>query len=148
MSEKEDLKSKQKDNSEILEPNSINSSDENELTEIISDDDLVNMYDDIVDMVKEDRKEVDEALANFTNMVMNEGDGSSASKEAIVNLLKMKLDSADKIAKIADLKTRIKLKERNTFPAYLAQNNTYNIGTSEKIDKRALLEKKQKENKK
>jgi len=52
-------------------------------------------------------------------------DASSASKEAIVNLLKIKTDTADKMAKIADLMTRIKLKERDTFPRYLAaqQNN-------------------------
>ena len=58
-------------------------------------------------------------------MVMNEGDASSASKEAIVNLLKIKSDTSDKMAKIADLRTRMKMKERDTFPRYLAaqQNN-------------------------
>jgi hypothetical protein len=58
-------------------------------------------------------------------MVMNDGDASSASKEAIVNLLKSKSDISDKMSKIADLKTRIKLKDKDTFPRYLAaqQNN-------------------------
>jgi hypothetical protein len=64
-------------------------------------------------------------LANFIEMVMNEGDASSASKEAIVNLMKIKSDTSDKMAKVADLMTRIKLKEKDTFPRYLAaqQNN-------------------------
>lgn len=124
---------------EVLEPKLVNQNDNTEITEIVSNDDLVNMYDDIVHTIKKDRDEVDEVLKDFINMVMNEGDGSSASKEAIVNLLKMKMDSADKMAKIADLKTRIKLKEQNTFPAYLAQHNTYNLG-SNVGDKRAMLE--------
>jgi len=56
---------------------------------------------------------------------MNEGDASSSSKEAIVNLLKINTDVNDKMSKIADLRTRMKLKEKDTFPRYLAaqQNN-------------------------
>lgn len=126
------------DEKEVLEPKLVNQN-EGELSEIVSDNDLVNIYDDIVNMIRKDREEVDDVLANFVNMVMNEGDGSTASKEAIVNLLKMKMDSADKLSKVADLKTRIKLKDRNTFPGYLAQHNTYNLG-GEKLDKRAMLQ--------
>lgn len=126
---------------EVLEPTLVNQNEtpSNELSEIVSDNDLINIYDDIVDMVTKDREEVSEVLGNFVNMVMNEGDGSTSSKEAIVNLLKMKMDTADKLSKVADLKTRVKLKERSTFPAYLAQHNTYNLG--DKLDKRAMLEK-------
>ena len=42
-----------------------------------------------------------------------------------VNLIKIKSDTADKMSKVADLMTRIKLKEKDTFPRYLAaqQNN-------------------------
>lgn len=129
------------DEKEPLEPELVNQKEfTDELSEIVSDNDLINIYDDIVGMVKKDRAEVDEVLSNFINMVMNEGDGSTASKEAIVNLLKMKMDSADKLSKVADLKTRVKLKERSTFPAYLAQHNTYNLGDNQ-LDKRAMLEK-------
>jgi hypothetical protein len=60
-------------------------------------------------------------------MVMNDGDASSASKEAIVNLLKIKSDISDKKAKIADLETRIKLKEKDTFPRYLAAHQQNNV---------------------
>ena len=58
-------------------------------------------------------------------MIINDGDASSASKEAIVNLLKIKSDTSDKMSKVADLMTRVKLKEKDTFPRYLAaqQNN-------------------------
>lgn len=92
---------------------------------IVSDESLLGLYDEILKNCREDRNGVDEILVNFVDMVMNEGDASSASKEAIVNLLKIKSDTSDKMSKIADLMTRIKLKERDTFPRYLSaqQNN-------------------------
>ena len=92
---------------------------------IISDDEMVGLYQEILGQCRDDRKGVDDILNNFVDMVMNEGESSSASKEAIVNLLKIKSDTSDKMTKIADLMTRLKLKERDTFPRYLAaqQNN-------------------------
>lgn len=103
--------------SEISEPE--------EKPSIVKDDQILGLYEEILDNCRKDRSSVDEALANFLDMVMNEGDASSASKEAIVNLLKIKSDTSDKMAKVADLMTRIKLKERDTYPRYLAaqQNN-------------------------
>lgn len=92
---------------------------------IVGDQEILSLYDEILQDCRKDSQNVDEALANFLNMVMNDGDASSASKEAIVNLLKIKSDIADKKSKVADLMTRIKLKERDTYPRYLAaqQNN-------------------------
>lgn len=92
---------------------------------IIKDEELTGLYDEILQNCRNDREKVDEVLANFLNMVMNDGDASSASKEAIVNLIKIRSDTADKMTKIADLKTRIKMKDKDTFPRYLAaqQNN-------------------------
>jgi hypothetical protein len=107
--------------------------------EIISDDMLLGIYGEIVDKIKEDRDEIASVLNTFLDLVINEGDSTTSSKEALVNLLKMKSDQADKMAKVADLMTRMKLKQADTFPRYLAasQNNTINIGGSQK---RALLE--------
>lgn len=92
---------------------------------IIKDEELTGLYDEILQNCRNDREKVDEVLANFLDMVMNDGDASSASKEAIVNLIKIRSDTADKMTKIADLKTRIKMKDKDTFPRYLAaqQNN-------------------------
>tara|TARA_Y100000034_G_scaffold131207_1_gene191453 strand:- start:656 stop:1177 length:522 start_codon:yes stop_codon:yes gene_type:complete len=105
----------------------MNVNDEAEIEKecFVKDDDMMELYEEILDNARKDRESVDEVLANFTEMVMNEGDASSASKEAIVNLIKIKSDTSDKMAKVADLMTRIKLKERDTFPRYLAaqQNN-------------------------
>lgn len=92
---------------------------------IIKDDQLIGLYDEILNMGRKDRVQIDEVLTNFLDMVLNDGDSSQASKEAVVNLIKAKTDIADKMSKVADLMTRIKLKDSNTFPRYLAaqQNN-------------------------
>lgn len=92
---------------------------------IVKDEILLDLYDEILQNCREDRGKVDEVLTNFLDMVINDGDASSASKEAIVNLMKIKSDTADKMSKVADLMTRIKLKDKDTYPKYLAaqQNN-------------------------
>lgn len=92
---------------------------------IVKDDTLMDLYGEILTNCRDDRTKVDEILGTFLEMVINDGDASSASKEAIVNLVKIKSDTADKMSKVADLMTRIKLKDKDTFPRYLAaqQNN-------------------------
>ncbi len=92
---------------------------------IVADEQILGLYEEILDGARKDRDSADELLVNFVDMVLNDGDSSSASKEAVVNLMKIKSDVLDKMAKVADLMTRIKLKEKDTFPRYLAaqQNN-------------------------
>jgi hypothetical protein len=118
---------------------------------IIGDKEITGLYDEILDQCRKDREQHDEILANFLDMVMNDGDASSASKEAIVNLLKSKTDISDKMSKIADLKTRIKLKDTDTFPRYLAaqQNNKVVIEGSKRelIKSVAKLKNNKKESK-
>ena len=92
----------------------------NEKECIIGDSTLVGLYDEILSNCRDDRTKVDEVLSTFLEMVINDGDASSASKEAIVNLIKIKSDTSDKMSKVADLMTRIKLKEKDTFPRYLS----------------------------
>jgi hypothetical protein len=100
----------------------------------VEDGELLGLYKEVLKDVQEDRAQIDEVLGNFIEMVMNEGDASAASKEAIVNLMKIKSDAADKKAKIAELMTRIKLKDHDTFPKYLAaqQNNKVVIETGKR----------------
>ena len=106
---------------------------------LVSDEALLGIYGEILQNLREDRDELNRLLSTFSDMVVNDGDASPASKEALVNLVKVKSDAADKMAKIADLMTRVKLKEKDTFPRYLAahQNNTINIGEGQ--TKRELL---------
>ena len=98
--------------------------------ELISDECILDVYGEAKDIIIQDRQEASEILNQFLELVMNGGDGSSASKEAVVQLIKAKMDSADKLIKIADLMTRIKLREKDTYPRYLnaTQENTINIG--------------------
>jgi cellobiose-specific phosphotransferase system component IIA len=120
-------------------PNTIANQNENE-NNLVSDEQLVDVYNEVLDNIRQDRKQVDDFINNFADLVINEGDSTSASKEALVNLLKLKHDTSDKMAKIADLMTRIKLKDKDTFPRYLAanQNNTININSGN--NKRQFLE--------
>jgi len=113
---------------------------QNDLSNIVSDEELAGVYGEILNNIREDRKQIDEFIGNFADLVINEGDSTSASKEALVGLIKIKSDVADKMAKMADLMTRIKLKDKDTFPKYLAanQNNTININSGN--NKRQLLE--------
>ena len=114
--------------------------EESEESILISDEALLGVYGEVLTNIREDRLEVDQILSNFVDMVINEGDSTTSSKEALVNLLRMKMDSADKMAKIADLMTRIKVKDRDTFPRYLAASQTNTINISDNGQKRALLE--------
>jgi hypothetical protein len=117
--------------------------------DLVSDEDLLGMYDEIMSNLREDRNQTSELLDEFAEMVINGGDASNASKEALVNLVRHKLDTADKMTKIAELKTRIKLKQPyGESKGYLnkGQNtgsggtNTINIYDQGGLNKRSLLD--------
>ena len=107
---------------------------------IVSDEMLLGVYGEIMENLRADRTQIDDVLNTFAEMVVNEGDSTTSSKEALVNLLKAKSDTADKMSKVADLMTRIKLKARDTFQPYMAKGNTINIIDQGGDSKRALLE--------
>ncbi len=106
---------------------------------IIEDDVILNLYQELLNQGRDDRKQVDELLVNFVDMVINDGDATSSSKEALVNLVKVKSDITDKMAKVADLMTRIKLKEKDTFPRYLAHHQHSNVTIETNSNKRDIL---------
>lgn len=105
----------------------------------VKDETLVDLYDEILNNHREDRTKADELLTNFLEMVLNEGDATTATKEAIVALVKIKSDSADKMSKIADLMTRVKLKEKDTFPRYLSAQQNNKVVIESGSSKRDLL---------
>lgn len=120
---------------------------------IISDESLLGVYGEIMSNLRDDRNQASELVDTFSNMVLNDGDSSTASKEALVNLLKTKIEASDKMAKIADLMTRIKLKQPDTFQPWMSKGkekggNTINIYDSSGINRKSLMEKIQKEKKK
>ncbi len=113
---------------------------------IVSDEKILGVYDEILNFCREDRKAIDEVLDNMINIVTNDGDATSSTKEAMVNLIKIKSDCADKMSKVADLMTRIKLRDRDTYKAYM-NNHQHNKVTIEASNK-DLLKKVLKDNKK
>ena len=126
-------------------------SDNKEELSIISDENLLGVYGEIMSNLRDDRNQVADLVNTFSNMVVNDGDSSTSSKEALVNLLKTKIEASDKMSKIADLMTRIKLKQPDTFQPWMNKNkesgNTINIYDSSGVNRKALMEKIQKEKK-
>jgi len=102
---------------------------------VVTDEQLLELYGEILEDLRSDRKEVEAILANFVEMVMNEGDSTSSSKEALVNLAKLKSDIAIGKGKIADLMTSLKLKEKQASKINATQNNNITI-----TDRRNLIE--------
>lgn len=107
---------------------------------IVDDQVLLNLYDEILDTCRQDRKKAEDLSNTFADMVINDGEASNSTKEALVNLVKIKSDISDKMAKVADLMTRIKLKDKDTFPRYLAahQHNQVTIESSKRDVLKAL----------
>lgn len=91
---------------------------------LVSDKKIVDFYEEVIDNLRDDRSEADIMYRNFADKVEH-SDASSATKEALVNLLKIKTETNDRMIKILDLWTRMKMRERDTFPVHLAvqQNN-------------------------
>jgi len=122
-----------------------------DISTLVSDETLLGVYNDVVDGLKEDRTQIDDLLSNFADMVFNGGDASTASKDAVVGLMKLKQDTADKMTKIADLMTRLKMKERDTMAGW--QKANYNQTNNVTISggggsKRDLIQRLEKEVKK
>jgi hypothetical protein len=116
---------------------------------LVSDESLMGVYEEILDNLRSDRDQVSGLVDTFSNMVLNEGDASTSSKEALVNLVKTKIDAADRMAKIADLMTRVKLRQPDTFQPWMAKGkdksgNTINIYDSSGLNRKSLMEKIQK----
>ena len=132
----------------MIRPEASLARQEGELS-IVSDEALVGVYEEILDNLRSDREQVSGLVDTFSNMVLNDGDASTSSKEALVNLIKTKIDATDRMAKIADLMTRVKLKQPDTFQPWMAKGkekggNTINIYDSSGMDSKSLMEKIQK----
>jgi hypothetical protein len=105
---------------------------------LIENEQLLGVYDEILGMLRDEHKQVTQYIDNFAEMVVNEGDATTSSKEALVNLLKIRSDLPDKMTKIADLMTRVKLKEKDTWKPYLNQTN--NVAINVKSSQRSFIE--------
>jgi len=111
---------------------------------LIPDEVWLGWCNEVMNNLRQERQEVDDVKQSLIEMVINEGDSTSASKEAMTKMFEIKAGISEKMTKVLDLATRVKLKERDTFPRYLAahQNNTINLGDSS--SKRELIKQIQK----
>lgn len=109
---------------------------------LISDDQYLGVLNEIMDNIRDDRSNVNEYIDKFADLVINDGDATTSSKEALINLIKVKVDLQDKMLKAADLMTRLKLK--NTY-AYSGphlnamQQNNFNIGADANFDRKEII---------
>jgi hypothetical protein len=94
---------------------------------IVTNDDMVDMYKKIFNFCEEDRNEAGDLHNTLKDMVMNDGDASHSTKEAMIQALRIRCESTDKMTKVMELLMRYVLKDRDTFPRYLAQNQENNI---------------------
>ena len=108
---------------QLTMPNlSVNVTKSNDV--VAKPEELVMIYHEVMQDIREDRKEIDNSYNNFCNMVFNESDATSASKEALVNLLKLKSDTTDKKTRVLEVLARLLLKDQpKTVTA--TQNNEF-----------------------
>lgn len=105
---------------------------------LISDEEFTGICVELLDNMREDRKQISEFIDNLAEMVVNQGDSTPASKEALVNLVKNKSDLSAHMLKLVDIWSRMKTKDTPKSPNSISatQNNTFNIGS----DRRSLLQ--------
>ncbi len=84
--------------------------------EIANSDQIVSVCEEILTDIRKDTQEIDDTLKSFLEMVMNEGDATTSSKEAVVNLLKLKSEQSDKKTRIADILVSAFLKQKYAPP--------------------------------
>lgn len=99
--------------------------------QIVQGDQLIGYYTEILHDIKEDRDEVSKILDNFNDMLVNQGDATHSTKEALVNLVKIKSEIADKKTRVLDLLLRSFNRDRS-IPGYIAKNMQVNIDNSSK----------------
>lgn len=106
---------------------------------IIPPEMLLGLFSEALDDVRKEKEQLDELINNFVDMVINEGDSTTSSKEALVNLVKIKTDTTNNKTKIIDLITRVHLKEKDTFPKYLNLHAQQTNNIAGPTDKRELI---------
>lgn len=108
---------------------------------LITDDQYLGFLEEIMNNIREDRKQVSDYVDNMADMVINDGDASTSSKEALVNLVKIKTDMQDKMLKTADLMTRLKLKNTYAYsgPHLNAMQQNNFIGSDTDFSRKELI---------
>jgi hypothetical protein len=121
-------------------PSSLAPAQTEEKKQLVPDEKILDYYEEAIKNIKEDRSAADDAYKLFLEMVINGGDGTSSSKEAVVNLLKIKSETNDRMLKILDLWTRIHLRDKDTYPKYLTVQQNNKIDSAPTRGARKMIE--------
>jgi hypothetical protein len=113
---------------------------------IVHSDQIVGLVKDVMDNIEAEKNEIQEAYVNFAEMVFNAGDATGASKEALVNLLKLKSDLVDKKTRMLEMMMKVYNREGQGPKTIVAhQHNDMHVHDKRKlfaeIDKEAKNEK-------
>lgn len=110
--------------------------------QLVQPEQIVSLVQTVMENIEGEKNEIQEAYVNFADMVFNSGDATSASKEALVNLLKLKSDLIDKKARMLEMMMKVyKTEGPKTVTAH--QHNDIHVH-----DKRKLFDDLDKEDKK
>lgn len=123
-----------------IPPNADNTPPE----ECVTDEELMNLYREILDDFRKDRKDASYIADQFKEMVCNGGDASTSSKEALINAMKLQNDASDKKRRLLSDLMMQKLKSANTFQPYMIKKNDSSSRVA-KVDKKAILKQVQEE---
>lgn len=112
--------------------------------QIIEPNQITNLVQTVMTDIDCEKTEIQEAYANFADMVFNSGDATSASKEALVNLLKLKSDLIDKKSKMLEMMIKV-YKTEGPKTVTVKQENDFHVHDKRKLfsdlDKEKLNEK-------
>lgn len=102
---------------------------------VVTPEQMQEFLKEAVGWIRDDRTETAELIKNFVEMVINEGDSSGPTKEALCNLVRLKHETAVNLTKLLDLMMRPLLKDRDTFKPYMnnTQHNEIKINPRRKI---------------
>ena len=100
---------------------------------LIEPEQIVNLVQTVMTDIDKEKIEIQEAYVNFAEMVFNAGDATSASKEALVNLLKLKSDLVDKKTRMLEMMMKV-YKTEGPKNVTVRQDNDFHVH-----DKRRLF---------
>jgi hypothetical protein len=115
-----------------------------DVSQLIPDDQYLDLLQESIENMRDDRKQVSEYVDSLADMVINDGDATTSTKEAFVNMVKIKSDINDKMIKALDIITRLKVKNTYAYSgAHLnaMQQNNFNIGenSGKDFDRKELI---------
>lgn len=104
--------------------------------QIVPKEQIVDLFGEILSDLNAEKQDMDEVFTSFHDMVMNQGDASTSSKEALMRSLELRSGIADKKTKLLDLMLKAHLKEGAGGPKTVNVNQHGDFH----FDKRKMLE--------